>query len=86
MKKDLEVIHSKEASLFEIQIDGHRAHLNYSIEAKNIILHHTFVPPELRGRGLAAELAEAALRYAEDEGLSVVSRCSYIDRYLERRT
>ncbi len=83
--EDFKVIHSIEVTRFEIQIEAHCARLEYEIAENSMTIHHTFVPPELRGKGLAAKLAEAALDYAEATGLTVVSRCSYIDRYLERR-
>lgn len=36
-----------------------------------ISLLHTFVPPEVRGRGLANELAHVVLEYAKQHGLRV---------------
>lgn len=45
---------------------------------------HTFVPDSLRGRGIAAVLAEEALSYARDNGFKVVPSCSYIAAYVAR--
>ena len=47
-------------------------------------IYRTFVPNALRGRGVAAALTEAALKYAEDMGYSVIPSCSYVERYMER--
>jgi predicted GNAT family acetyltransferase len=45
---------------------------------------HTFVPGELRGRGLAEQLVRAALEHARAEKLRVVPACSYVAKYIER--
>lgn len=39
---------------------------------------HTVVSDALRGRGVAAVLAEAAFRYAQVNGMAVIPNCSYI--------
>ena len=83
--EDSEVIHSKEAFRFEILVGTHCALLEYQITENNMTIHHTFVPPELRGRGLAAQLAEAALNYAKQAELTVIPQCSYIAAYMERK-
>ena len=45
---------------------------------------HTEVPPALEGRGIAARLVQAALDYAQAEGLKVLPRCSYVRAYMRR--
>jgi predicted GNAT family acetyltransferase len=44
----------------------------------------TFTPPELRGRGLAAEVVGAALAWAREGGKRVIPTCWYVRRHLER--
>lgn len=56
----------------------------YRMEGKLMIFTHTFVPPELRGRGIAANLIRAGLDYARAEGKSVVPQCSYVETFLQR--
>ncbi|HEY5913302.1 MAG TPA: N-acetyltransferase, partial [Verrucomicrobiae bacterium] len=41
--------------------DSPPAFLSYTREGGRVVLDHTFVPEELRGRGTAAALARAAL-------------------------
>jgi predicted GNAT family acetyltransferase len=48
------------------------------------VLDHTFVPPELNGRGLAAILTEAALTLAKKDKVRIVPQCSYVARWIER--
>lgn len=57
---------------FEIARNGHIARLAHEIDGDGwISLLHTFVPPEVRGRGLANELAHVVLEYAKQHGLRV---------------
>ena len=54
--------------------------------AKEILdVLHTFSPPEARGQGLAARLADAAFKYAREKGMVVRPSCSYISgNYLKK--
>ena len=44
----------------------------------------TFVPPELRGGGRAAEMTRFALNYAREQGLRVDPICTYTQLFLKR--
>lgn len=55
---------------FEAAVDGHTGVLTYRETAGRVTLIHTEVPSELRGRGLAGELARAALEDAAGGGSS----------------
>lgn len=78
------VIHNPQESQFEIKIDDHVALLEYKITNGSITIDHTFVPTELRGKGLAAKLAQAALKFSQTENLKVIPQCSYIEAYMKR--
>ncbi|MGC9451152.1 MAG: GNAT family N-acetyltransferase [Oceanipulchritudo sp.] len=58
--------------------------LSYTIEGDRHLFDHTEVPPELRGQGVAAELATAALEHARENGWRVVPACSYIEVFIRR--
>lgn len=47
-------------------------------------LVHTRVDPVLRGRGVAAALAETAFALARKDVLHVVATCPYVQRWLAR--
>ncbi|PTU73642.1 GNAT family N-acetyltransferase [Pseudomonas mangrovi] len=82
----LKVQHDPDAHRFEVVLDGGRAYLAYmDLGKKTLDFYRTFVPDNLRGRGIAAALVEGALSYAESSGYSVIPSCSYVERYLERR-
>jgi predicted GNAT family acetyltransferase len=69
---------------FEIEQDGHVAYLEYTISANILGLVHTEVPVELRGRGLASELATSAFRFAEENHMKVDVICPSVAGFLER--
>jgi predicted GNAT family acetyltransferase len=58
--------------------------LSYTIEDGRHLFDHTEVPPSLRGQGVAAQLARAALDHAAANRWKVVPACSYIELYIRR--
>lgn len=77
--------HEPERSRFVAAIDGAEAVLEYRVTAPDTRdYHHTFVPPELRGRGLATELVEHALADARAAGVRVVPTCPFVARITSR--
>ena len=56
----------------------------YRQQGPLLVLHHTEVPAELQGRGVAAELVAAALDWARAQGFQVRPSCSYVAQYMQR--
>ena len=48
------------------------------------VANHTFVPPELRGRGIAQQLVEALVADARAQDFTIVPQCSYVDALFRR--
>jgi hypothetical protein len=85
MMDSLLVVHDKPGLQFEVTLDGHRAYLAYMDLGKQTLdIYRTFVPANLRGRGVAAALTEAALDYAKSMDYTVIPSCSYVERYMQR--
>jgi predicted GNAT family acetyltransferase len=79
------VKHDATARRFEIPAGGGTlAFLNYTCDGDHLILEHTHVPDELRGKGIAADLARAALEEARQRRWSVIPRCSYVAGFIKR--
>jgi predicted GNAT family acetyltransferase len=71
-----------EPGRFVARLDGDEAELHYERRGNVLDVTHTWTPPALRGRNVAAELTAAAFDYARAEGLRVRPTCSYTRRYL----
>lgn len=78
------VIHNKAKSQFIIVIDGKESLVDYFIDKKKMNLYHTYTHPDLRGKGLAAQVVKAALEYAEKNNLKVVDGCSYVQSFISK--
>ena len=69
---------------FEIEQDGKVAYLEYKIAGKILELIHTEVPAELRGKHLASELAENALKWARENDYKVDIICPNVLDYIAK--
>ena len=81
------VIHDEKDHKFYLIIDGQESHLTYHMTAEEVInFNHTYVPPSLRGQGLAAELVKYGLEFAKQKNYKVIPSCSYVSTYISRYT
>ena len=80
----MSVTHHPDQQCFEMWVDGHRCELDYLRQGQVVVITHTGVPGALQGRGLAAELVEAALRWIRSEGLRLRPQCSYVAAHVQR--
>lgn len=80
----LEVRNDAERGRFVAAVAGAEAFIEYRPEGDGTLhLIRTWVPPEARGGGVGALLAEFALDHARDEGLKVTTSCWFIDRFID---
>ena len=78
------VRHNEAEKRFEAEVEGHMSVADYELRGTEMIMTHTFVPPELRGRGIAEKLVRVALEHARTERLRVVPACSYVEAFIRR--
>ncbi len=76
--------HEQDAHQFVTDVDGNRAHLDYTLDGRVMTITHTKVPPAIGGRGIAAELMAAALSAARGAGWTVIPACSYAEAYMAK--
>lgn len=70
---------------YELVEDGQVAFLSWQEQPDGVLaFDHTYVPPELRGRNLAAILTKFALEDARAQGRKVAPLCSYVATYMQR--
>ena len=80
----MEIIHDKQNQKFYVIMDDLESHLEYVKMNDVLDLNHTYVPYQLRGKGIASKLVEAALEYARLNGIKIIPSCSYVEVYLQR--
>ena len=86
MKPAGNILHNAKASRYEMRLADQLAVAEYVVEGDRMIFTHTLVPPELRGRGIAASLVRAGLEDARRQGRRVVPRCSYVAAVIRRHS
>ena len=60
------------------------AFLEYSIADNVLDMLHTFVPPALRGRGVAGALVKVGLKHAASRNLKVRTTCWYTADFVKK--
>jgi predicted GNAT family acetyltransferase len=82
---DFEVKHDERESKYYAVIDGLEAVCEYGAAGDGRLnFFHTYVPPELRGRGVADELVRHALDDVLARGLKVIPSCWFVRVYIDR--
>jgi len=67
---------------FVARVDDLEVEIVYERRGEVLDVLHTWVPPPLRGRELAARLTDAAFAYAREHGLRIAPTCSYTRAYV----
>ncbi len=78
-------IKTHETGRMSLKTEHGEAELLYRIRGNIMSIYHTFTPPEDRGNGVAAKLAEEAFNLAKKKGLKVRPDCPYISHFVEKR-
>ncbi|KAL7850731.1 hypothetical protein SRHO_G00200800 [Serrasalmus rhombeus] len=82
------VVHDRQQRRFVVRLDGggpeRSAVLSYSYRTdRHVQLLSTVVPEPFRGKGVAAQLAKAALDFVVEEQLKATVSCWYIQKYVK---
>jgi uncharacterized protein len=81
----LAIEHRPQQHCFQSIVEGLRCVLDYRLDGSVLTIAYTGVPPPLEGRGIAAQLTQAALDHARTHGLTINPVCSYARAYMRRR-
>lgn len=88
MSEPLEIARTDETShgAYRVELPGidRPAVLTWRALGPLRIAEHTFVPPEMRGCGVAQQLVEALVADARAQGFKIVPQCSYVDAQFRR--
>ena len=80
----LNITNNEAKHRFETQIGSQVAVLEYTRATGLIVYNHTEVPRELKGQGIASQLAKTALEFARSNELDVMPLCPYVAAYIRR--
>ena len=84
---DQSVVHDVESKEFFIITEGNKAFLKYKVINKEILDYYsTFVPKELRGKGIAGLVTRAALEFAKTNHYYIIPSCPYVESYIAKHT
>jgi predicted GNAT family acetyltransferase len=82
---DLDVKHDEKAGKYYAVVDGRESVCEYRPGGNGVLnFVHTYVPPELRGRGIADDLVRHALDDVVERGLKVIPSCWFVRVYIDR--
>lgn len=80
----MNIHHDSANNRFVVEIGDSTALLEYSaVDDQTLDYSHTFVPPTLRGQGIASQLTEHALQYALEQQLFVVPSCPFVAAFIQ---
>jgi uncharacterized protein len=85
MHAELDVQHDERAQKYYALIGEQEAVLQYGPAGERTLnFWHTFVPPALRGQGIADELVRQALDDVLARGYRVIPSCWFVRVYIDR--
>jgi predicted GNAT family acetyltransferase len=79
---DVDVKDEPENNRFTATLNGALALLQYRVRGDRLVLIHTEVPEACSGHGIGGQLVRAGIAKAVVEGLVVVPRCSFANKWL----
>jgi predicted GNAT family acetyltransferase len=81
----IEVTDNPARSRYELRIDGDLVGIaDYRVDGNVVVLPHTEINRDRRGRGLGAVLVKGALDDVRAQGRTVVPRCWYVAEFIEK--
>jgi len=75
------VVHRPDEQCFVLERQDQQARLDYQLiegATTQVDFHHTYVPVEFRGQGLAEQLVQAGLSWAAQQNFQVHASCWYV--------
>ncbi len=87
-REDISIGHdfNNDGGRYWAEVRGGSAELTYKNRGDGVVvIDHTYVPPESRGKNVALRLVEHAVADARARNLKIVPQCPYVAKLFERR-
>lgn len=82
---DIEITRDDERHRYKAIKDGHESYVSYKVVGTRALdFQHTFVPPSLRGQGIAEALVRYGMEDARARGLKVIPTCPFVRAFIAR--
>lgn len=81
---EVKVQQNEKEQKFFAEVEGHEAVIEYGMTGDVYNLAHTFVPEELRGKGIAEKLVRGTLEEIQRQGTRFLPSCPYIQTFLKK--
>jgi predicted GNAT family acetyltransferase len=79
----MQIEHDSKNHRFVAQLPSGAAMLAYAPAGPGVLeLYSTYVPAPERGRGIGAQLVEAAIGHARTEGFRIIPTCWYVAQWI----
>ena len=83
-QEEVEIVDSKDASRYEIRLDGQLAGFaDYRLEGAVITFTHTETDPAFGGRGLGSKLVAFAVTDVRSRNLRIVPQCPFVAAWIK---
>jgi predicted GNAT family acetyltransferase len=84
---EVKIEHFEEDQEFIVQLPDGEAELAYSLPKADVMdIQHTYVSENLRGQGIAEQLAKTALEYARNRHWKVIATCHFVSTYVKKHS
>ena len=77
-------MHDVEARKFTLDTEAGEAYVPYSLDGDTMDCYYSFVPPALRGQGVARKLVEEAFAFSKKKNYQITASCGYVAAVLSR--
>jgi predicted GNAT family acetyltransferase len=82
---EVTIEHHEEDQEFVAQLEEGEGELAYSLPKQGILdIQHTYVSENMRGEGIAEQLAKTALEYARDKQWKIIATCPFVALFMKR--
>jgi predicted GNAT family acetyltransferase len=78
------IILDEENRCFVLEVDGHKARVEFIRRPPKFFVTHTEVPKALEGQGIGSKMIKYVFEYIKEQNLRLVPLCPFAAAYIQR--